>query len=147
MRCYKSFAYEKLGLHSPAVTRVRRNPSLSSKTSRRIDIRQKTLKACRCTNCACVCVLEKAKLRKRREARASASARMERKGNMHDEICSCVGWLWALAAWCCGIVSPPPSHQVSQSCMFPRPFSPLLSCCHSPMYVSLVLSNRRLCGW
>ena len=97
------------------------------KTSRRIDIRQKTLKACRCTNCACVCVLEKANLRKRREARASASARMERKGNMHDEICSCVGWLWALAAWCCGIVSPPPSHQVSKSCVFPCPFSsPLL---------------------
>ena len=117
------------------------------KTSRRIDIRQKTLKACRCTNCACVCVLEKANLRKRREARASASARMERKGNMHDEICSCVGWLWALAAWCCGIVSPPPSHQVSKSCMFPRPFSPLLSCCHSRMYASLVLSCRRPCGW
>ena len=80
MRCYKSFAYEKLGLHSPAVTRVRRNPSLSSKTSRRIDIRQKTLKACLCTNCACVCVRERKRNYGSDGNRQQVQARMRERG-------------------------------------------------------------------
>ena len=134
----------KLGLHSPAVTRVRRNPSLSLQTvteDRHTPENVEGLPVHRLCARLCSChILEKVQLRKRRETRASAS-KDERKGNMHDEICSCVGWLWALAAWCCGIVSPPPSLQVSKSCMFPRPSSPLLSCCR--MYASLVLSNWR----
>jgi len=50
-----------------------------------------------------------------KEATGSKS-KWERKGNVRVEICSCVGWLWALAAWGCGIVSSPPhTHQVSLS--------------------------------
>ena len=49
---------------------------------------------------------------------------------------------------CCGIVSPPPAHQVSlfgeKTRIFPLPFSPLLSLLSSRMYDSLVLLKWRV---
>ena len=94
-------------------------------------------------------------LRKRSKKRraARASARRQRKGNVRVEICSCVGWLWALAAWGCGIVSPPPAHQVSllekKTRMFPLPFSPPLSLSfsHVCFACALELVCRRVCDW
>jgi len=83
LRCYQSDAYETLGTTFARGHSGSAKPFSLFKRHGRIDIRQKTLKACWCTNYtpslyACH-ILEKAKLRKREER---VCACVERKGNV-----------------------------------------------------------------